>query len=90
MSFITEFMDYMVERVADRSIISLEIKPYQFSINGEDLPYEKTSTLEVDSDGDVILNFEIDKDILIENLIDEEDMIKYLENKGYKVVEEED
>lgn len=90
MSFLTDFMEHVAEKAVASGNVTLEIAPYQFFINGEDLPYDREySNLKVDSDGDVILDFVVDKDTLMENLFDEEDMITYLENKGYKVEGEE-
>lgn len=68
------------------SIVCLE--PYTFRINGESLDYNShTSTCEMDTDGDLMLDFQVDTDDLL-GIVDEEVIVTYLENNGYRVEEE--
>jgi hypothetical protein len=67
---------------------TVELEPYHFRVNGENLDWNtRTSTCEIDTDGDLVLDFQVEVDDLL-NIIDDEDIIAYLENSGYRVEEE--
>ncbi len=83
MSQLTKIMDNMVPSTT----VSLE--PYNFRINGEDVSYNShQSTCEIDTDGDLMLDFTVDKVDLLD-IIDDDIITDYLEDNGYIVTEEE-
>lgn len=66
---------------------SVKLEPYTLCINGENLPYNSyTSTCELNTDGDLILDFEVGSDDLL-GLVDDETIVRYLSENGYIVVE---
>lgn len=68
---------------------SVDLEPYRFEINDQTLSYNtQKSSCYIDTDGDLILNFSIDEDDLLD-IIDNDTIVAYLENSGYKVEEEE-
>jgi hypothetical protein len=68
---------------------SVELEPYTFSINDEAVKYDtRTSNCEIDTDGDLMLNFMVDSGDLLD-IIEDEDIITYLENNGYEVKSED-
>jgi hypothetical protein len=67
---------------------SVELDPYHFQVNGTDLDWNThTSICMIDTDGDLMLDFQVDNEDLL-NIIDDEDIVTYLKNNGY-IVEEE-
>lgn len=82
MSQLTKIMDNMVPST------TVELEPYRFHVNGEALDYNShTSTCEIDTDGDLMLDFVVDKGDLLD-IVDDESIVTYLENNGYVVTEE--
>lgn len=65
----------------------VDLEPYRFEINDNTVSFGNTSNCFIDSDGDLMLNFSVDEDDLLE-IIDNDVIIAYLENNGYKVEEE--
>ena len=65
----------------------VDLEPYRFEINDNNVSFGITSDCFIDSDGDLILNFKVEEDDLLE-IIDNSIIIAYLENNGYKVEEE--
>lgn len=67
---------------------TVELEPYHFRVNGEDLDWNtRTSTCHIDTDGDLMLDFQVDNEDLL-NIIDDEIIVAYLENNGYRVEED--
>ena len=67
---------------------TVELEPYSFRVNGESLDYNShTSTCEIDTDGDLMLDFQVDSNDLLD-IVSDEDIVAYLENNGYRVEEE--
>jgi hypothetical protein len=80
-------LDKIMENLELKS--SVELEPYTFSINDEVVKYNtRTSNCEIDTDGDLMLNFMVDNDDLLD-IIEDEDIITYLENNGYEVKAED-
>ena len=81
MSQLTKIIDNMVPSS------TVELEPYNFRINNEDLSFNSHKSIcEIDTDGELMLDFHIEKDTLLD-IIDEDDIITYLENRGYTVEE---
>lgn len=82
MSQLDKIMDNMVPST------TVELEPYHFRVNGEDLDYNSyTSTCKIDTDGDLMLDFVVDKEDLL-TIVDDESIVAYLESRGYVVTEE--
>ena len=66
---------------------NIDLEPYRFEINDNTVSFGNTSDCFIDSDGDLMLNFSVDEDDLLD-IIDNDTIITYLENNGYKVEED--
>lgn len=66
-----------------------EFPPYHFMINGTDVNYDTNfSETRLDSDGDLLLDFNVGQEDLL-SLCDEDTIVEFVKNLGYKVEEED-
>ena len=67
----------------------MDFPPYHFMINGSAVDYDTNfSETKLDSDGDLLLDFNVDQEDLLK-LCDEDTVVEFVKNLGYKVEEED-